>query len=215
MSDAASTTTTSSTISIPDPSLDDVFDTIKHLTAPYRCIVYETVGLTESTKVVVEPLKALGNLHRFTSALSGEVDLLVYVVPSQPSRKNYLLFYEYLCQEATPIILVRTDPGPDPAPVERDYQFEQILDLGPDTTTLKIALRDAIKRQSTSRARAIASLDRFEQTAMKSWNLLEKEARWDLRVCRDALMETLVTHGLFSQESALAKRNEITDYIEK
>jgi hypothetical protein len=176
-----------------------------------RCIFYETVGLTEESTDGLEPHVALGNLHRFTTNLAGGVNLLIYVVADKPSVKNYTLFYKYLCQEDAPIILVRTRPTSAPSTFPPECQSIPILVLD---SRINTTLRDAMKKWNPQ-PKAIVPIDRFEQTAKQAWNLLEKQAKWDIKECRNALATTLVKNGSFSKESALAKKEEITDYIEK
>ncbi len=76
-------------------------------------------------------------------------------------------------------------------------------------------LRRDITKSLNLSPKVILPMDRFEQTAMKSWNLLEKEAGWKLKECRDALKKTLMEDGLFSEESANTKYKEVADYIQK
>lgn len=200
-----------------------VFNTRKHLVTSsgsnHRYIFYETIGLPESNPTKIVPALALSNLHRFASVLAGGINLLIYAVSDKPSKKNYELFNEYVCDADAPIILIRTDPAlpsnfkRDEVQYERDgYRFKQVLILrGTDMATLR---RDITKSLNLS-PKVILPMDRFEQTAMKSWNLLEKEAGWKLKECRDALKKTLMEDGLFSEESANTKYKEVADYIQK
>jgi hypothetical protein len=139
----------------------------------------------------------LENLY-FLTRMFDIVDLLIYVVRTDtPTSSNFRFFYDYFCQQDTPIILVQTTHTHS----ELSW-FKLVLTLdGADPASDKANLRKAITSRNSEFIRYV---ERFESTARGCWKLLEKEASWSLADFGDALNVIFKKHG----EKDRAKRCE-------
>ncbi|KAJ8593058.1 P-loop containing nucleoside triphosphate hydrolase protein [Rhizopogon salebrosus TDB-379] len=87
-----------------------------HLIAFNECNykVFDTVGLEEPQLSIKEYLKIIENAYNLITKLNqeGGIDLLLFCVRAgrftAAIKNNYRLFYEWLCEEKVPIILVLT-----------------------------------------------------------------------------------------------------------
>ncbi|KAJ8584118.1 P-loop containing nucleoside triphosphate hydrolase protein [Rhizopogon salebrosus TDB-379] len=76
--------------------------------------VFDTVGLEEPQLSVKEYLKIIENAYNLITKLNqeGGIDLLLFCVRAgrftAAIKNNYRLFYEWLCEEKAPIVLVLT-----------------------------------------------------------------------------------------------------------
>src|SRR5882757_5942236 len=111
-----------------------IFETQIHsaiTTSQSQYMFYDTVGLV-SDRLTLEPREALGNLYRFTRALVGGINLLIYVAGDRHSVNNVKLFHEYLYKQDVPIILVTTNlhpPSWSRLELENLPHFEVVLTL--------------------------------------------------------------------------------------
>jgi hypothetical protein len=176
--------------------------------------LYNTAGLPSSGagRSSLRAREVLGNLYRFIRSFDGGINLLIYVVDmDKPTTSNFKLFYDYLCQHDTPIILVQTTHQPP----ESDW-FRLVLTLdGAEPESDRVNLQKAIARYLKKNPKSIHPTERFEVTARGSWKLLEKKANWSLADCRDALKFTFEKHGFFSERDADAKCESIVESIKK
>ncbi|KAJ8584516.1 hypothetical protein M405DRAFT_452589 [Rhizopogon salebrosus TDB-379] len=80
----------------------------------YNYKVFDTVGLEEPQLGMKEYLDIIGNAHNLITKLhqEGGIDLLLFCVRAgrvtATLQTNYRLFYEWLCEEKVPIVLVLT-----------------------------------------------------------------------------------------------------------
>ena len=125
----------------------------------------------------------LKNLYAFIN-LFINVHLLIYVVRTDaPTSSNFRVFYDYFCQQDTPIILVQTTHTPS----ELSW-FDLVLTLdGADPGSDKVNLHKAITRYVNTSPKFIPRIERFESTARGCWKLLAKEASWSLEDFGEAL----------------------------
>jgi hypothetical protein len=150
------------------------------------CWLYHTAGIP-SSRTAKSSLRApdiLENLYSFTRMIGGVVHLLIYVVRTDtPTSSNFRIFYDYLCQQDAPIILVQTTHTPS----ELSW-FNLVLTLdGADPENDKVNLHRAIKRHLNRNPKSIPLMERFESTARGCWKLLENEASWSAARCRNIL----------------------------
>ena len=150
-----------------------------------RCWLHHTTGIPSSRtdRSSLQAPEVLENLHSFIRWLSCD-DLLIYVVRTdKPTSNNFRFFYDYLCQQNTPIILVQTTH----TPLELSW-FDLVLTLdGADPERDKVNLHKAITKHLNRNPKSIARIVRFNSAAMGCWKLLAKEASWSLADFRDAL----------------------------
>jgi hypothetical protein len=123
------------------------------------------------------------NLFVFISRLI-EVHLLIYVVDTdKPTSDNFRFFYDYVCQQDAPIILVQTTHTPS----ELSW-FDLVLTLdGADPESDKVNLHKAITKHLNRNPKFIPPFKRFDSAARGCWKLLGKEASWSLADFRNAL----------------------------
>ena len=144
-----------------------------------------TAGLPSSRtgRSSLQAPEVLENLYSFIRRFS-EVRLLIYVVRTdKPTSKNFRFFYDYLCQQDAPIILVQTTHTPSDL-----TWFDLVLTLdGADPESDGVNLRKAITKHLNRNPMFISYTDRFEWAARGCWKLLAKEASWSLADFRDAL----------------------------
>lgn len=188
------------------------------ITARNEYKVYNTTGL-HSDVSDLSPREALGNLYRLTRAFDGGVHLLIYLVGNKHSVKNVKIFYDYLCSQDVPIILVTSNHRP-PLPSLRESEnlphFQEILTLnGTNPEMDRDNLQDAISIHTKRDSKNLLHIDRFEMTAIKVWKLLERTPGWSISKWRDALKATLTDDAFFSEQDAVAKCRSITDYIKR
>jgi hypothetical protein len=154
-----------------------------------RYWLHHTAGIPSSrTGRSSFPMSAvLRNLYYFISPL-GSINLLIYVVcADKPTSDNFRFFYDYLCQQDAPIILVQTTHTPSEV-----SWFNLVLTLdGADPESDKVNLHKAITKHLNRNPKFISDTDRLESAARGCWTLLGKEASWTLADFRDALKLTL------------------------
>ena len=147
--------------------------------------LYHTAGIPSSRtgRSSLPVPNVLKNLQSFICEFS-EVHLLIYVVRTdKPTSENFRLFYDYLCRQDAPIILVQTTHTPS----ELSW-FNLVLTLdGADSESDKVNLHKAITKHLNKNPEAILRIERFESAASGCWRLLAKEASWSLAEFRDAL----------------------------
>jgi predicted GTPase len=86
--------------------------------------VFDTVGLEEPQLSIKEYLKIIENAYNLVTKLKqeGGVDLLLFCVRAgrvtATLQTNYRLFYEWLCEEKVPIVLVLTGLEREPKNME-------------------------------------------------------------------------------------------------
>jgi hypothetical protein len=172
---------------IPFDPFRSVFKTNFYgVTISYQpCILFHTAGFPSSRtdRTSLQAPDILENLYSFPR-MFGVVHLLVYVVGTdKPTSNNFRFFYDYLCQQDTPIILVQTTHTPS----EHSW-FDLVLTLdGADPESDKVNLHKAITRHFNRNPKFISDTDRFELAASGCWKLLGKEASWSLAGFGDAL----------------------------
>ena len=127
--------------------------------------------------------EVLENLYSFIDMLS-EVPLLIYVVRmDKPTSNNFKFFYDYVCQQNVPIILVQTTHTPSEL-----LWFDLVLTLdGANPESDKANLHKAIMKHLNRNPKSIAHIERFELAAMGCWKLLGKKTSWSLVDFRDTL----------------------------
>jgi hypothetical protein len=154
-------------------------------------------------------LNVLENLYSFTSRLV-EVHLLIYVVRTdKPTSDNFRFFYDYVCQQDAPIILVQTTHTPS----ELSW-FDLVLTLdGADLESDKVNLHKAITKHLNRSPKFIPRTDRFESAARGCWKLLRSEASWSLVDFRDALRLTY-KHRWLTQRAVDTICESITENVE-
>ena len=202
----------------PNAPLPRIFETQRHFVtiSNQEYALYYTAGLPSSTaaRSSLQAREVLGNLYRLIRAFDGGINLLIYVVrANKPSPSTFRLFYDFLCREDAPIILVQATDSPT-NPVLSWFKLALTLD-GTDPENDKINLHKAIAKCLKKDPKVIPPIERFEQTARESWKLWEKIANWSLADCRDALKYTLKNHGYFSEKDAEAKCESIVESIKK
>jgi hypothetical protein len=128
-------------------------------------------------------LNVLENLYSFIN-LFVEVHLLIYVVRTdKPTSNNFRFFYDHLCQQDAPIILVQTTHTPSDL-----SWFDLVLTLdGADPDSDKVNLHKAIAKHLNRNAKLMRFNKRFELAEKECWKLLAKEASWSLADFRDVL----------------------------
>ena len=184
----------------PFDPLRSVFETrlYKVTISNRRCWLYHTVGIPSShtDRSSLRAPDVLANLYSFTRRFSG-VHLLIYVVRTdKPTSSNFRLFYDYLCQQDAPIILVQTTHTPS----ELSW-FDLILTLdGADRESDKVNLHEAIMKHVNRNPKFILQTDRFESAARGCWKLLAKEANWSLADFRDVYKFIVKKYHLFPEE---------------
>jgi hypothetical protein len=191
-----------------------IFETQRHSVtiSDQEYALYNTAGLPSTGSSSLQAREVLGNLYRFIRAFDGGINLLIYVVRTdQPTTSNFRLFFDYLCQQDAPIILVQTTHPPS-----EFMWFRLVLVLdGADPESDKVNLHKAIAKHLKKNPRFISPMERFETTARGSWKLLESKASWSLADCRDALRFTFEKHGFFSEKDASARCESIVESIKK
>jgi hypothetical protein len=147
--------------------------------------LYHTAGIPSSRtgRSSLRAPEVLENLYSFIS-LFGPVHVLIYVVRTdKPTSNNFRFFYDYLCQQDAPIILVQTTHTPS----ELSW-FNLVLTLdGADPESDRVNLHKAITKHLNRNPKSTSDKDRFESAARGCWKLLAKEASWSLADFRDAL----------------------------
>jgi hypothetical protein len=127
--------------------------------------------------------EVLKNLHCLTRSFN-QVHLLIYVVRTdKPTSNNFRFFYDYLCYQNPPFILVQTTH----TPLEVSW-FDLVLTLdGADPESDKVNLHKVITKNFNRSITFVRCSMRFEAAARGCWKLLGKEASWSLADFRDAL----------------------------
>jgi hypothetical protein len=147
--------------------------------------LHHTAGIPSSRtgRSSLQAHDVLRNLYSFIS-LFVEVHLLIYVVGTdKPTSNNFRFFYDYLCQQDAPIILVQTTHTPSQL-----SWFDLVLTLdGADPESDKVNLHKAITKHHNRNPKCISYTDRFESAARGCWKLLGKEASWSLADFGDSL----------------------------
>ena len=136
------------------------------------------------------------------------VRLLIYVVcTDKPTSNNFRFFYDYLCKQNTPIILVQTTHTPS----ELSW-FDLVLTLdGADPESDKVNLHKAITKHLNRNSDLI--LNQFELAAIGCWKLLAKEASWSLADFRHAL-KLNYKFGYMSEEYVDTNCERIIGYLQ-
>ena len=164
--------------------------------------LYNTAGIPSSgtARSSLQAREVLGDLYRFIHAIAGDggISLLIYVVRTdKPTSSNFILFYDYLCQQDTPIILVQTTHRPS-----KPSWFKLVLILdGANRESDKVNLHTAIDNHVKKSPKSIPLMERLESTARGCWKLLEKEASWSVADCRDALKFSFKNYGLLEKDA--------------
>ena len=148
----------------PFDPLRSVFKTDCYL-SNQRYWLYHTVGLPSSRtgRSSLQAPDVLRNLHSFIHIFDVGVNLLIYVVRAdKPTSSNFRLFYDYLCQQDTPIILVQTTHTPSELSC-----FNLVLTLdGADPKSDKVNnLHKAIVKHLKKAPKVICFIDQSESTA--------------------------------------------------
>ena len=188
----------------PFDPLRSVFETklYKVTISNRRCWLYHTVGIPSShtDRSSLRAPDVLENLHSFIRRFSG-VHLLIYVVRTdKPTSSNFRLFYDYLCQQDTPIILVQTTHTPS----ELSW-FDLVLTLdGADPESDKVNLHKAIAKHLNRNPEFMSCPKRFESAARGCWKLFAKEASWSLADFRDTLKLTYKIDRWLTEEEVVA-----------
>ena len=167
-----------------DP-LRSVFKTNSYF-SDRRYWLHHTAGLPSSRtgRSSLQAPNIFRDLHSFIRMFDGGVHLLIYVVRTdKPTSNNFRLFYDYLCQQDIPIILVKTTHTPS----ELSW-FDLVLTLGADRESDKVNLHKAIMKHLNRNSRFISKIDRFESAARGCWKLLAKDASWS-----SAMLSSLMT----------------------
>ena len=150
-----------------------------------QCWLHHTAGIPSSHtgRSSLQAPDVLENLHSFLHWFS-LVHLLIYVVRTdKPTSNNFRFFYDYLCQQDAPIILVQTTHTPS----ELSW-FDLVLTLdGADPESDKVNLHKAITKHLNRNPKSIPRIERFESAARGCWKLLGKAASWSLADFCDAL----------------------------
>ena len=153
--------------------------------ADRRYWLYHTAGIPGSRtgRSSLQAPDVLKDLYSFINKFS-DVHLLIYVVRTDtPTSSNFRLFYDYLCQQDAPIILVQTTQTPS----ELSW-FDVVLTLnGADPESDKVNLQDVISKYLDRNLKVIPLMERFETAARGCWKLFQKEAGWSLADFGDAL----------------------------
>ena len=191
-----------------------IFETQRHFftISDQEYPLYNTAGLPSVVSSSLQAREVLGNLYRFIGTFDGRINLLIYVVGTdKPSDSNFRLFYDYLCQQDAPIILVQTTHPPSELSW---FRLVLVLD-GADLESDKVNLRKAIAKHLKKNPKFISPMERFETAARGSWEILERNASWSLADCREALKFTFQNYGLFSEKDAYARCESIVEGIKK
>jgi hypothetical protein len=143
-----------------------------------------TAGLP-SSRTGRSSLRASDVLEGLASfSMNMTVHLLIYAVRADtPTSSNFRFFYDYFCQQETPIILVRTTHTSS----ELSW-FDLVLTLdGTHPASDRVKLQEAITTHSNRPAWPRLPYQRLEWGARGCWKLLEKEASWSLADFGDTL----------------------------
>jgi hypothetical protein len=178
-----------------DP-LCSIFKTNCYRATNRRCWLHHTAGIPSSRtgRSSLQAPEVLENLYSFIRRFSG-VDLLIYVVRTdKPTSNNFRLFYDYICQQDTPIILVQTTHT-----ASEVSWFDLILTLdGANPESDKVNLHNAITKHLERNPSVMSCPQRFESAARGCWKLLAKEASWSFADFRDALKLNYKKFGYFT-----------------
>jgi hypothetical protein len=128
---------------------------------------------------------------------SVEVRLLIYVIcMDKPTSSNFIFFYNYLCQQDVPIILVQSTHTSS----ELSW-FDLVLTLdGADPESDKVNLHKAITKHVNRKPKLISHADQFKSAARRCWKLLGKEASWSLADFHDFLKLPFKEAGWFTEK---------------
>ena len=78
----------------------------------FRLKLYDTAGLGEGETGTVATTDVVGNLYSLMCALSGGIDLLIFVIRgpriTSSISRNYKMFHDIFCRKQVPVILVVT-----------------------------------------------------------------------------------------------------------
>jgi hypothetical protein len=191
-----------------------VFETISYdvTVDDQQYSLHHTAGIPSSRtgRSFLPVPNVLENLYSFIPLL-GSINLLIYVVRTdKPTSNNFRFFYDYLCQQDTPIILVQTTHTPS----ELSW-FDLVLTLdGADPESDKVNLHKAITKHLNRNSKFMFRIKRFESAARGCWKLLGKEASWSLADFRDALKFTFKTHELFSEKVVDTRCERIIEHFQ-
>ena len=176
-----------------------------------RCWLLHTAGIPSSRtdRSSLRAPDALVNLFSISGWLE-RIPLLIYVVRTdKPTSKNFRFFYDYVCQQNIPIILVQTTHTP---PAELSW-FDLVLTLdGADPDSDKANLQAAITRHLNRNLR-LRYYDPFKLAVSGCWKLLAKEASWSLADFRNALKLNYKTSG-FTEEYVELICDGIMEYLQ-
>jgi hypothetical protein len=173
--------------------------------------LYHTAGIPSSRtgrSSLLVP-NVLENLYSFINMLV-QVHLLIYVVRTdKPTSNNFRFFYDYVCQQDAPIILVQTTH----TPLELSW-FDLVLTLdGADLESDKINLHKAITKHLNRNPKFLFRIKRFESAARGCWKLLGKEASWSLVDFRDALKLNCKKDGWLTEEGVDAICESVIEQV--
>ena len=177
-----------------------------------RYWLHYTVGIPSSRtgRSSLQAHDVLKNLYSFVN-LFDKVHLLIYVVRTdKPASNNFRFFYDYLCQQDIPIILVQTIHTPS----ELSW-FDLVLTLdGVDPESDKVNLHNAITKHLNRNPKFISYNDRFESAAGGCWKLLAKEANWSLAEFRDALKLNYKKDRWLTEKDVDARSERIIEHVQ-
>jgi hypothetical protein len=172
-----------------------VFETISYdVTIDDQQYCLHHIAGIPSSRTLLLP-NVLEELHPLINLLL-EVHLLIYVVRTdKPTSNNFRFFYDYLCQQDAPIILVQTTQSPSEV-----SWFDLVLTLdGAHLESDKVNLQKAITKHLNRKPKFMLRVERFELAARGCWKLLRKAANWSLADFRDALKVNHKKYGRYHQ----------------
>ena len=187
-----------------------VFETNVYRVPQYQLIHTAGIPSSRTDRSTLSVPNVLENLYSFISQFN-VVHLLIYVVRTdKPTSNNFRFFYDYLCRQDAPIILVKTTHTPP----EFSW-FNLVLTLnGADPENDKVNLHRAITKHLDRDPKQIFRIYRFESAARGCWKLLAKKASWSLVDFRDAFNFNYKKEGWLEEEELDAKSEMIIEHIQ-
>jgi hypothetical protein len=177
---------------------------------PYT--LFHTAGFPSSRmgRSSLQAPNVLEKLYYFIP-LVGSINLLIYVVcADKPTSSNFRFFYDYVCQQDVPIILVQTTH----TFLELSW-FNLVLTLdGADAESDKVNLHKAITKHLNRNLKLMLPINRFESAARGCWRLLGKEASWSFADFRDALKLDYKKNGWLTKNGVDAMRKRIIERVQ-
>jgi hypothetical protein len=193
--------------------LSDVFETYYHgdiVIDDKEYWLYQTAGISSSRtgRSSLQAPEVLKTLYSVIPLLDS-INLLIYVVcADKPTSDNFRFFYDYLCQQDAPIILVQTTHTPSEV-----SWFDLVLTLdGADPESDKVNLHKAITKHLNRNPKSIPCIERFESATRGCWKLLGKQARWSLADFCDALKLVCENRVWFTEKDVDAICDRIIEH---